>query len=191
MAAPRLASLAWLYLKIGNTTFGGGYPTIAIFHRELVDRQKWLSDQDYALAFSLARITPGTTLLAFCAATGYKILGLRGAVAAVVAESLPSAVLAVLLTDGYQSWGSNTIVMAMLGGATAAVAGMMWSSALYLTRPYFVGRRWNIARLMRILRVLLFSGGTFLASWKFGWSPVAVLGIAALAGILWKEPARH
>src|SRR5579871_2623051 len=107
MSVPRLASLTWLYLKVGNTTFGGGYPTIAIFQRELVERERWLTEQDYALAFSLARITPGTTLLAFCAATGYKILGLSGAVAAVFAESLPSAVLAVLLTDGYESWGSN------------------------------------------------------------------------------------
>ncbi len=185
-----MASLTWLYLKVGNTTFGGGYPTIAIFQRDLVERERWLTEQDYALAFSLARITPGTTLLAFCAATGYKILGLSGAVAAVFAESLPSAVLAVLLTDGYESWGSNAIVMALVGGATAAVAGMMWSSALYLTRPYFIGGAWKKGRILRVMSVLVFSGGAFAASWKFGMSPILILGVAALVGLLWKEPVR-
>jgi chromate transporter len=186
MSVPSLGRLAWKFLRIGNTTFGGGYPTIAALQRELVGREGWLSQEDFSLAFSLARLTPGTTLLAFCAATGGQILGLRGATAAVLAETLPSAALAVLLTDGYQLWGSNPIVMAIVGGAAAAVAGMMWSAAWTIARPYLG----SPVRPANILRVVLLSGGTFLAAWRFGITPIPILGVAALVGLLWKEPAK-
>ena len=55
MNKPSLASLTGLYLKIGNTTFGGGDPTMAMLQRELINRQ-WITRDDFALAYSLARV---------------------------------------------------------------------------------------------------------------------------------------
>ena len=105
---PSLASLTNLYLKIGNTTFGGGDPTMALLQRELIFR-KWITQEDFALAYSLARVTPGTNVLAFCAATGARVLGLAGAFAAVLAVTLPSAILAVLLTRGFEAWRTQRV----------------------------------------------------------------------------------
>ena len=78
---PALARLAGVFLRIGNTTFGGGDPTMAALQRELVDRQAWLTAEDFALAYSLARITPGTNVVAFCVAVGARISGIGGAIA--------------------------------------------------------------------------------------------------------------
>src|SRR4051812_48077548 len=80
-----LRELTAIYFRIGNTTFGGGVPTIAALQRELVDRKGWLSHEEYGLAFALARVTPGTNILAFVAATGAQILGLAGAMAGMLA----------------------------------------------------------------------------------------------------------
>src|SRR5579871_5626486 len=98
---PTLLSLGWLYLRIGNTTFGGGTPTMAALQRELTERKNWITQEDFALAYSLARITPGTNILAFCAATASRILSFPGALLAVLAVTVPSAVLAVLISTGY------------------------------------------------------------------------------------------
>jgi len=174
---PTLGRLAGLYFRIGNTTFGGGNPTIAALQRELVERQGWITQEDFALAYALARITPGTNALAFCAATAARVLGIRGAVAAVVAVTFPSAALAVLLTMGYENWRSNATVMAAVGGTVAAVAGMMWSSVWLLVRPHFG----------HLLRTALFAGGAFLAAWKLGVTPVPIIAAAAVIGLLWKE----
>jgi chromate transporter len=171
---PSLAALARLYLKIGNTTFGGGDPTMALLQRELVGRQ-WITREDFALAYSLARVTPGTNVLAFCAATGARVLGLAGAFAAVLAVTAPSAILAVLLTRGFESWRDHPWAMAAVGGTVAAVAGMMWASVWSLMRPYLG------------FRVLLFTGGAFLAAWRFHVTPVPVILVAALAGYLWTD----
>jgi chromate transporter len=171
---PSLASLTTLYLKIGNTTFGGGDPTMAMLQRELIGRA-WISREDFALAYSLARITPGTNVLAFCAATGARVLGLVGAFAAVLAVTLPSAILAVLLTRGFETWRSHPWAMAAIGGTVAAVSGMMWASVWALIKPYLG------------IRVLLYTGGAFLAAWKFHITPVPVILVAALAGYTWTD----
>ncbi len=172
-----LARLTAVFFRIGNTTFGGGDPTMAALRRELVERKEWLTDEDYATAFALARVTPGTNVVAFCAAAGAKILKLPGAIAAVAMLTVPSAALAVLFTIGYESWRTNAFVIAALAGTAAAVAGMMFSTVWLLVRPH-----WR-----SIARVAVFFGGSFLAAWKFGATPVPIIAAAALAGFLWKQ----
>lgn len=177
---PTLGRFTAAFLRIGNTTFGGGDPTMAALQRELIERQGWITADDYAIAVSLARITPGTNILAFCAAVGARILGIRGAIAAVAAVTVPSAALAIFLTQGYESWRTNPTVMAAFAGTAAAVAGMMWASVWLLVRPHVRG--W-----WKLLRAGVFFGGAFLAAWKFGVTPIPIIATAALAGFLWKE----
>jgi chromate transporter len=182
VAEPTLRKLTGIFLRVGNTTFGGGLPTIAALQRELVEQREWLSPEDYALAFSLARVTPGTNVIAFCAAAGAQILGFWGALAGALAETVPSAILAVLMTQGYESWRTNAWVMAGISGTIAAVAGMMWASIYSLVRPHFRG-------LKRALRGAAITLAAFLAIWRFGLGPLSIIGLAAIVGLLWEEPA--
>jgi chromate transporter len=179
--APTLSKLTGVFLRVGNTTFGGGLPTMAALQRELVEERDWLSEQDYGLAFSLARVTPGTNVIAFCAAAGARIMGWRGALAATLAETGPSALLAVLMTQGYETWRTNAWVMAAVAGTIAAVAGMMWASIWYIVRPHLNG-------LKSAVRGVAITLGAFAGVWKLGLSPLSVIGLAAVVGLLWKEP---
>jgi len=153
---------------------------MAALQRELVDRRGWITQEDYAIAYALARITPGTNALAFAAAVAARILGLRGAIAAVLAVTVPSAILAVLITQGYESWRSNATAMAAIGGTVAAVAGMMWASVWLLVAP-------NVGGIWKTVRACIFFGGAFMAAWRFGVTPLPVIAVAALAGFLWPE----
>lgn len=183
MENPSLGKIAWLYGRIGNTTFGGGDPMVAALQVELIERKKWISRDDFALAFSLARITPGTNVLAFCVGTGARVLGIAGAIFAVLAVTLPSAVLAILITRGFDSWRTNPLAMSAFAGTIAAVSGMMWASVWLLLRPYVKG-------VQPGLRALVIAGGSFLAAWRFHISPVSIIIVAALLGFLWAEPAK-
>jgi chromate transporter len=178
---PSLAKLTGTFFRIGNTTFGGGYVTMAALGREMVELREWISAQDYALAFAVAGVTPGTNIIAFCAATGWQILGWMGAVAGVFALTAPSAILAVLILQGFESGSSHPLVMAALGGTVAAVSGMMWSTVLLLLRRY-VGKG-----VSQNARVVAIAGASFLASWKFKITPLPILAVATLAGFLWRD----
>lgn len=187
MPRPTLAALTGVYLKIGNTTFGGGPPTMAALQREFVDRLGWLTQEQYGLAFALARVTPGTNVMAFCAATGSQILGWAGALTGALSPTLPSAVLAVLITVGYENWRTNPLALAAINGTVAAVAGMMLATVFSLVRPYWNGVRGS--GLVSSLRATTISGGAFLSLWKLGLTPLQVIALAVVVGLLWQDPA--
>jgi chromate transporter len=184
MSRPSLNQLTEVFFRIGNTTFGGGLLTMTILGRELVERKHWITAEDYELAYAVARVTPGTSIIAFCAAAGWLVLGLAGALAAVFALTAPSAVLAVLLLQGIDSSAGHPLILAAVAATVAAVAGMMWAIVWIIIRPFTKAPK-SLERLVPILRAALIAGGAFLASWKFNITPVPVLAAATLASLLW------
>jgi chromate transporter len=180
---PSLGRLTEIFFRIGNTTFGGGYVTIGMLGRELVDTRRWISSDKFDLAFALARVTPGTNLIAFCAAIGELISGVAGAIAAVLALTVPSAAVAVFFIYAFETWQTNHIAMAAIGGTVAAVAGMMWSTIWTILRPHVGGS-------IRNLQVVLIAGGAFLAARYFGVTPLPIIAAGTLIGVLWKDPGK-
>jgi chromate transporter len=168
--------LLWLYTRIGNTTFGGGDPTMAALQKQLFDRQ-WVTREEYGLVYGLARATPGTNVIAFCAGTGWLARGLLGALLAAIGSTLPSSVIVVLLTAGLLFWRENPWALAAIAGMLAAATGLMGGAALTLLRPHFpVGA-------IRAAAILAFA---LLLTFRFDLTPIQVLGLAAIAGAIWK-----
>jgi chromate transporter len=182
---PSVKKLTEIFFRVGNTTFGGGYVTIGMLGRELVDMRRWISAEKFDLAFALARVTPGTNLIAFCAAIGALICGIAGAIGAVLALTAPSSALAVMIMYGFERWQGNRIAMAAIGGTVAAVAGMMWATIWVILKPH-VGRI-TARGMMRNLQVVLIAGGGFVASRTFGVTPLPIILAGTLIGFLWKD----
>jgi len=177
---PSLLKLFLSYLRVTNLTFGGGTITMAALNTELVSLRKWLSQEKYATVYALARITPGTNMLAFCAGTGWELLGWPGAIAAVAAASVPSGIIVMLLTGSYDVLRANANAMAAVAGTLAAAVGIMAMASWQLIEPYLDRKRW--------LHVTVLAGGSLLLTLKFDLTPIAVLGLAAALGCIWRVP---
>ena len=182
---PSVKKLTEIFFRVGNTTFGGGYVTIGMLGRELVDLRRWISAEKFDLAFALARVTPGTNLIAFCAAIGALICGTAGAIGAVLALTAPSSALAVIIMYAFERWQGNRIAMAAIGGTVAAVAGMMWATIWVILKPHVGGM--TLPGLTRNLQVVLIAGGGFVAARVFGFTPLPIILAGTLAGFLWKD----
>lgn len=176
--SPRLAALSNLFLRVGLTVFGGGDPTIAILQREFF-RREWLSPEKFAIAFGLARLTPGTNVLAFGAATAWYILGLTGALAAIFAITIPPSVLVVWLTRAYDLTLRYPLALSIANALLAAAVGTMVGAALLLVRTQSKRGRW--------FRPIAISAGAFLLASLARLTPLQVIGIAAAAGFFWTE----
>jgi chromate transporter len=178
MARPRLTDVTRLFARVGVTVFGGGDPTIAILQREFY-RREWLTPEKFGTAFGLARLTPGTNVLAFCAAAGWYILGLGGALAAVLAITIPAAVLVVWLTRAYDLTAHNRLALSVANSLLAAAVGTMIGAALLLVRSQCKPGRW--------IKPVAISTGAFLLAFVLKLTPLQVIGIAALVGFFWVE----
>lgn len=173
---PSLKKLAVLFFRVANTTFGGGDPTMAVLQREF-DRRAWITGEQFTIAYGLARITPGTNMLAFCAGTAWMILGLAGAIVAILVVTVPSAILVIWLTRMCVLGSTNRWAQAAIAGTVAAAVGTMIAAALSLARMQFSKANWFPTILIVI--------AAFVLAQVVRLSPIQVLGLAAAVGLVW------
>ncbi len=179
MSTPPLRALAWLVARDANRTVGGGSAAIELMRRALV-RRHWLDEREHAVLVAVSRFTPGTNLLAYCAALGWTRHRAAGTVVATAAGSVPGAAIVTAMTAAAASLDRWPPVRAALAVATLAAAGLVLASAWALVSPHVRG-----SRLAWTLMSIALAAALFLA----GATPVRVLLVLAIWGAL--TPARE
>ena len=82
-----------IFIKLGLTSFGGPIAHLSYFHRELIERRKWLSEAEYAQLLALCQFVPGPASSQLGFLLGLLRAGWLGGLAAFLAFTLPSALL--------------------------------------------------------------------------------------------------
>jgi chromate transporter len=122
------------FLKLGTIGFGGPAALVGGMHRDLVERRRWIEEDTYQLALTLAQIMPGP-LAAQCAiAIGYFQAGLLGATLVGFAFVLPSFVMVLGLSLAYVAFGGLWWMQALFYGIGAAVIAIITIAAYRLAR---------------------------------------------------------
>lgn len=125
-----------VFLKLGLTSFGGPIAHLGYFRTELSERRRWVNDEQYAQLVALCQFLPGPASSQVGFALGLYRAGLRGALTAFLAFTLPSAALLTLFAFG-ASLFSGTIEHGMLSGlkivAVAIIAQAVLGMAKSLT----------------------------------------------------------
>ena len=162
------------FARAGNLTLGGGQPMIAELQRRVITERKWLPAEDFGLLYSIARLTPGTNILAFIGAMATRIKGPAGGAAAIVAGSLPAAIAIWAMTLFFDAWSANRWIATAMLGAMAGVVALIVSSAWQLLQPLCR----NGLAITLFLAAL--GAGIFQVA-----GPVTILLGAAAVGALW------
>lgn len=126
----------YVFLKLGLTSFGGPVAHLGYFRTEFVERRKWLSDHAYADLVALCQFLPGPASSQVSMAIGIQQAGLKGAFAAWLGFSAPSAIILFLFAIGLDAFNVNTNASWIHGlkvAAVAIVAHALWSMAKGLT----------------------------------------------------------
>ncbi|WP_034992730.1 chromate transporter [Beijerinckia mobilis] len=145
---PTLSQIASLFIRHANFTMGGGSLTAAAIHQQLVEKRHWVSQDDFTLCFALARLIPGTNLLAFCTGLGWVLQRVPGAITALLAASLPCALMVVALTILFDAWRDNLLFNEALRGAMAGAVALTIKTAWIIARPH--ARKAECLRLIGI-----------------------------------------
>lgn len=170
--APSLEQVAVVFTRYANFTLGGGSATVAVMHRELLEKRQWLSPDNFTLCFALARLTPGTNLLACCTGIGWLLRGMSGAVIALLAASIPCTVIVVVTTALFSHWQDNQSAQAAIHGAIAAAVAITVKTCWTIAHPHFKGRAW--------FRVAIIAVAAFLG---YGWLAIPAIEVLLFAGV--------
>lgn len=126
---------AWL----GCVNFGGPAGQIALMHRDLVERRRWISEERFLGALNFCMLLPGPEALQLAVYLGWLRHRLRGALAAGVLFVLPSAVLLWALAWVYVAWGEVPAVAGALRGIQPVVLAIVVEAILRIGRRAFRG----------------------------------------------------
>jgi chromate transporter len=122
------------FLKLGTIGFGGPIALIGYMHRDLVERRKWVTEDEYRDGLALAQLAPGPLAAQLATYLGWARHGVRGASAVSVAFVLPSLSMVLLLSIAYVRFGGLPWMRGAFYGIGAAVIGLIATSAMRLAR---------------------------------------------------------
>ena len=160
------------FFKIGLFTFGGGYAMIPLIEAEIIDRRQWLARDEFLELLTLAQSSPGPISLNTSVFVGYKMRGLRGAVAALGGAVLPSFAIILTIAVFFAGIRDNEVIEAAFKGMRPAVVALIFVPTI------------SLARGMRPALVAVTAASALLV-WLFGISPVWLIAAGAAAGIVW------
>lgn len=89
--------LFWIFAKIGTFTLGGGYAMLPLIERELVDKGRYLDEQEFLDATAVAQAAPGILAINIAILSGYKMKGFGSSVCCALGAALPSFIIICLL----------------------------------------------------------------------------------------------
>src|SRR5436190_3326041 len=135
MATPAytLKQLILYFLKLGTIGFGGPVALIGYMHRDLVEKRKWIAEEDYKEGLALAQLAPGPLAAQLAIYLGYVHYRIVGATIVGVAFVLPSFLMVVALGWAYTLYGGLSWMQAVFYGVGACVIGIIAHSAYKLT----------------------------------------------------------
>ncbi|MEM6306689.1 MAG: chromate efflux transporter [Pseudomonadota bacterium] len=118
---PVQPSIAAVFLRIGLLSFGGPAAQIALMQSELVDRYKWISQDDFLKVLSFCMLLPGPEAMQLATYIGWQRAGVWGGLIAGALFVIPGAVVVAVMALTYVTYGHVSLVAGAFYGIQAVV----------------------------------------------------------------------
>lgn len=176
MTAADLFGLFSHFLVLSLLAVGGAIATAPDMHRYIVTEHHWLSDSQFTSSIAIGQSAPGPNLL-FVAVLGWNVAGPLGAFATTSGILLPSTVLSLWATRWGMQRRETRGVRAFTSGLSPLTLGLLLATGWLLAEPYVRDPqyRWGALALIAI---------TVLVMMRTRWSPMWLVALGALAGVL-------
>jgi chromate transporter len=168
-----LRDIFCVFLKIGTFAFGGAYSMLSFFERELVEKKKWLTHEEYLESVAIGQITPGPPIVNTGICIGYKLRKIKGVLATTVGQAFTGTLLAIILAVFYVKAGDSPLLHAAMKGVGASVVGLLISVVYRMSTKILVDLR---SRLLAL--------AAFVALAVFKLNPIGLIIAAGLAGLI-------
>lgn len=132
--------LFWSFFKIGLFGFGGGYGMISMIQFDVVDKNGWMTNSEFADILALSQMTPGPISINCATYIGYNQGGIIGAIFTTFALCLPTILLMAIVITWLFKNKENHYVKALLSSLNPIVVGLIFSAGvLMMNKENFIG----------------------------------------------------
>jgi chromate transporter len=159
------------FLRLGTFGFGGPIALAGYMQRDLVERRRWMSKEDYVQGLALAQLAPGPLAAQLAMYLGWVKARVRGATLVSAAFILPSFVMVLVLSVLYVRYGGLAWMQSAFYGIGAAVIAIIARSALKLVK-------------MTLARDRLLWGVFLVSAVTTGWTESEIIWLFLGSGVL-------
>jgi len=144
------------FFKVGLFTFGGGYAMLPLIERELVDKRKWITEEELLEMFIISQMTPGTIAINASTFIGNKKAGKLGGFVASLGIIFPSLIIITLIYNFLGESFNNPVINSIFLGIRACLIGLIASSTLKICRKSFISPISYLIFIIGFLLLLIF-----------------------------------
>ena len=173
LCMPKLWEAVAYWFKLGLISFGGPAGQIAIMHRDLVEKKKWISESHFLHALNFCMLLPGPEAQQLATYLGWRLHGWRGGLAAGALFVIPSAVILFGLSWLYIAGGHLPWLAGIFYGLLPAVIAVILAAVLRIG-----------GKTLRSPSLWIIAGVSFTGIYFFNISFVLIIFGAALLGLL-------
>lgn len=166
--------LFFTFMKIGGFTLGGGAAMVPMMEREVVDRHKWLTKEEFMDIYAVSQATPGIFAVDMASHIGYKCGGLRASIYASLGVILPSIIIILAIAFIFASFQDNPWVEAFFMGVRPAVVAFLAVPIFSMAKTAHIGWRNSWIPICSTLLI-----------WLMGISPTWIILVAGIGGYLY------
>jgi len=179
-APSTLRALAGYFLRLGTFGFGGPIALAGSMQRDLVERRRWVTEQDYVQGLALAQLSPGPLAAQLAMYLGWVRAGTLGASVIAAAFILPSFIMVLVLAGFYVRFGGLAWMQGAFYGIGAAVIAVILRSAFKLVRKT-VAKDWLLWTILGVNGLV-----TAWTEWEIVW----VFALSGILALMIKAPPR-
>ena len=171
--------LFFVFLKMGCSTFGGGYAMIPVVDRELIRKRNWVTMDEVMDYYTIAQITPGIIAVNLSTFVGYRQKGAIGGILATIGFVLPGVTLVTAAALFINNLAEIPEVQHAFAGIRIAVGALILNTVIKLVKGVFRDIKALVIYIL-VFALSVLPPGTLPAFVK---SPVTLVLASGLAGL--------
>ncbi len=183
-----LREVAFLFLRLGFTAFGGPAAHIAMMRDEVVKRRQWISDERFVDLWGICNLVPGPTSTELAIYLGYQRAGWPGLIVGGICFIGPAMLIVLALAWAYVAFGSLPQVAWLFYGIKPVVVAIIAYALWGLCRTVLKGI-WPVIVAILVLGLYLLGVNVIILLFGGG----ILYGLVRIAGRWYREkraPAR-
>ena len=144
------------FFKIGLFTFGGGLSMLPFIEKAVVEKNKWMTDEEMIDMLAISESTPGPIAINCATFVGYKVGKIRGGIMATLGVVLPSFIIICIISLFYEKFLEVEVIRWAFLGIKAGVAALILNAGIKIFKKSD-HNLFSIAIMLLALEIALFT----------------------------------